>query len=509
MTLLFSLPDSIHLEILSYIELKKKCQYTRMNRILSERLTKKVRYLTMDVSFLKSKKKFQQKLSLIDNPAHQLAITALNALTHLIDQPILPTKIHSLSIKVYDFVTFVLHKVEYIGRLELIGGSRRKVASMTSSLNQIATAIQSGKLTVNELILSVDHFSIKSLPSFSRVSSLCIGGYSSLTSEGLTLHQYTHLTTLIISGCHSITDVSSLAHINELHLKHCPNIVDISCLNHNHKIIIFQCSKIRDYSKSFKYSVIIEIGYTFVYDTIIPIDLNYLERVKILKLTRHDVVMDKPLPKTLRSLSLEYDKNIQSLPENNLQRVEIRWCSSFESLRNMNHIGRVSLERLEITSLSELSSGRNRVVKVKGCRAVTDFHCLSGCKSVDVVECPLFTETSVLRTVENLYFEPTTSDLEESKVTVLNLEGVTEMEFSSLINLSLLQTATRLKTVRISEDEFDRREEGILQTLFTLPCLQKVIFLNSSSLSINTELLNKLGYQRETYDKRTVFTKIK
>lgn len=164
------------------------------------------------------------------------------------------------------------------------------------------------------------------------------------------------------------------------------------------------------------------------------------------------------------------------------------------------------LERLEITSLSELSSGRNQVVKVKGCRAVTDFHCLSGCQSVDVVECPLFTETSVLRTVENLYFEPTTSDLEESKVTVLNLEGVTEMEFSSLINLSLLQTATRLKTVMISEDEFDKE---ILQTLFTLPCLQKVILLNSSSLSINTELLNKLGYERETYDKRTVFTKIK
>eukprot|EP01040_Poterioochromonas_malhamensis_P013445 gene13445-14790_t len=220
--------------------------------------------------------------------------------------------------------------------------------------------------------------------------------------------------------------------------------------------------------------------------------------------------MNKPLPKTLRSLSLEYDKNLRSLPENNLQQVEIRWCSAFESLRNMNHIGRVALERLDITSLSELSSGRNRVVKVKGCRAVTDFHCLSGCKIVEVVECPLFTDTSVLLTVENLYFEPTTSDVEGSRVTVLNLEGVTEMEFSSLIDLSLLQTATRLKAVRIPEDEFDTREEEILRTLFTLPCLEKVILLNSSSLSINTELLlNKLGYQRETYDKRTVFTKIK
>ncbi len=511
MTLLFSLPDSIHLEILSYIDLRKKCEYTRLNRMVSERLTKKARYLTINNSYLQAKQKYQQKLALIENPSHQLAINAVRAASHPLS---LPRKIHSLSIKVYDFVTYVLQKVEYIGRLELIGiySNRKQLYAMPSHLNQIATAIQLEKLTVNELILSIDPSSIKALPSFSRVSSLLISGYSSLVSEGLTLHQYTRLTSLILKDCSYITDVSSLAHINELHLTFCPNIVDISCLNHNHKIVIGQCPKIQDYSRSFKYSAIIEIGHIFSSKNITPIDLDYLEKVQILKLTRHDVVMDKPLPKTMKSLRLEYHKSLRSLPENNLQKVEILWCTSFESLINMNHIGRVLLEGLDIISLSELHPGFNRVVKVKSCRKLADFHCLSGCKGVEVIDCPLLTDTSVLRNVENLYFEPAASDMEGSKVTILNLEGVTEMELSNVMDLSLLQTATRLKTVKISEDEFvttlETREVLILRTLFTLPCLQKVILLNSRSHDTNTEisvLLEELDYHRELYEKSIVF----
>eukprot|EP01040_Poterioochromonas_malhamensis_P007601 gene7601-8207_t len=250
----------------------------------------------------------------------------------------------------------------------------------------------------------------------------------------------------------------------------------------------------------------------FSSDNITPIDLDYLEKVQILKLRRHDVVFDKPLPKTMKSLRLEYHKTLRFLPENNLQKVEILWCTSFRSLINMNHIGRVLLEGLDITSLSELFPSFNRVVKVKRCQKVTDFHYLSGCKSVEVVDCLLFTDTSVLRNVENLYFELATSDMEGSNVTILSLEGVTEIELSMFMDLSLLQTATRLKTVRISEVEFmttfDTRKVQILRTLFTLPCLQKVIILNSGSCDTNAEitvLLEEFDYHRELYEKSIVF----
>ncbi len=519
---MLSLPDCIHLHILSYAIGSTQCEYARVNRMLSEQLMRKVRYLVInlaDVTTSEESRMIKQKLQLIDNPALQLQINAQGcedfSRTLSLIQSMIPSKLHYLSIEI-DYLTKLLPLLQHVELLKITGNSYHdKKGSLTSSsLDQIADAIQSGKLVVREILLDDD--SRESIPCFSRVSRLLVNSYPLLKSEGLNISKYTYLTSLILFDCNAITDVSSLDHIHKLCLKNCHNIIDISCLNHNYLIKIENCNQIKDFSKSFKYSTIIYIeGCKSSIKDIIPINLNYLERVQSLELGYHPLTLEKPLPKTLRSLDIESNHLIVSLPENSLKQVGIVSCSSFSSLQNMDHIQRVILIHLNITSFRELSTSSVQMMQVKSCKKVKDFHYLSNCVNVDVSDCPGFTDTRVLEGVKNVFLLPSYSedaDEYENCVVVENLKGVTELILPChLIDLNVLKTATRLKKVVINEDGTMALPDDwnislrFLRVLLSLPSLQKIVIWNASTMQEferDWELFClswEFGYHREDY----------
>ncbi len=519
---MLSLPDFIHLEILSYVIGSTQCEYARVNRMISEQLMRKVRYLVINLAEVTTSDEssiIRQKSQLINNPALQLQINAQAcedfSLQFSLIQSMIPSKLHYLAVEI-DYLTKFLPLLQHVELLEITGNCshNNEGSSTSSSIEQIGDAIQSGKLVVREILL--DDGCIESIPCFSRVSRLLVKSYPLLKSEGLNISKYTHLTSLTLFDCHSITDVSSFDHIHKLCLKNCHNIVDISCLNHNYLIKIDNCNQIKDFSKSFKYSTIIYlVGCKSSSKEIIPINLNFLERVQSLELGYHPLTFEKPLPQTLRSLDIESNHLIVSLPENHLKEVGIVSCSSFSSLQNMNHIQRVILIELNITSFRELSSSSIQMIQVKSCSKVRDFHHLSSCANVDVSDCPGFTDTRVLEGVKNVFLLPSyleDADEYENCVVVENLQGVTELILPyHLIDLNVLRTATRLKKAAINEDGTMAVPDSwnislrFLRVLLSLPSLQKIVIWNAITMQEferDWELFClswEFGYHREDY----------
>jgi len=210
----------------------------------------------------------------------------------------------------------------------------------------------------------------------------------------------------------SIEDVSSLDGIHVLHLLYCNKIQDISCLNRNYKTVIDECNGITDYSNSFRYSKIIIIccpskgrG-----ESIKSCDLsNALEAQKIY-FNGNDCNKPLVLPQSSNLRFVQVSSNLQcpfTLPsEHNIRELIVRDCHDFTSLLKFDRIYVVRLINLDyLSSLQGLGSG-NRIVEVVNCPLVSDFSILRHCDKVTIRECAGFSDVSQVRGVKDFIFSP-------------------------------------------------------------------------------------------------------
>ncbi len=405
--MLCNLPDAIHLEILSNCILIDQKEYSRITRGVCARLMKKVRRKKVGIFEFYTSAEFRGKIfSMIDNPSRQLILTSLSNQSILgteLFQDFPSPKFRELHLSTSDLsiqVLSLLKTIDFINTLKLIDRRSMNPNEVQLSILQgLSDLIQSSKLLVNELIIELNSFNVPNFPFFSRVQLLVLKSFPS-PIDLPRISEYVHLRSLKLDYCSQVLDVSSLGHIHDLSLISCHNITDISCLNHNHTISIQYCEKILDYSKSFKYSSIIEISNNINLN-FIPINMKYLESVISLKLLRHSNSFIDPLPKSLRLLHLSWDRGITSLPLNSLRQVHLVACGLFDDLKNMENIQYIELDQLFSLQRVNGLGMKNRVVKIRRCSNITDFSPLKDNLNVEISNCKGLTLTPALFKVSN------------------------------------------------------------------------------------------------------------
>lgn len=529
---LLNLPDSLHLEILTYVIRYDRREYARTNRGFSSRLMKAVRDVAVGgrkgsnrSQFLTSEPLAQKILELIHNPSQQMRVIGVGMESvprESLVLNVLPRKVQSVICNIHHFATNFLRHFKAIRRLELLGTytSQKHISYMSSQLDRIAEAIQNDHLRIEELNLIRISNPSDTLPIFPGITSLSIFGYDRLTIEGLRIPEYSNLKILRLNDCSGITDVSCLDSIYELYLDYCPNIENISNLNHNHKIVIQYCNKIKNYSNSFAFSSFIQIEGSFAEDYI-TINMNHLQCVQTLMLTSHPIIFEQPLPTSLRVLHIESHPTITCLPENHLSEVTIIGCKEFNQLLHMKHIQRVHLGNLmNLTSLEGLGRG-NHFISIRRCPGITDFTPLRNNNRLEVTQCTGFLDTGILNHVKEVSFEPVIVGSSQGfEVNCVNFEAATTLRLSNVpSNSSILATATRVATISVSllnnhnDPDFEKTCLSFFHVLLALPSLRKVVLSNVDSL-INEEnkshyqsLFNGFGYQIEHYQSLFVLLK--
>ncbi len=258
------LPETIHHEIALWLPYEDKISFASVNVMLSQHLLKRVRKISLDdeeeEELYMTSQSFRDKLhGLIVDPSDQLSLYVLRKRSSILEG------ISCFELDTSDLlIESLMHHILKVKRLKLHSAMLSlfdgdEDSSSPPSIDTIAQwIINNPSLSVNSLIVS--YSTLTDLPVIQCLQSLSIIG-ADLQIDGLHIPAYSNLRTLVVTNCPDIDDVSCLDRIHELHLIQCSGIRDISCLNNNYKIVIIRCNNIIDYSKSFRYSKIVDISY--------------------------------------------------------------------------------------------------------------------------------------------------------------------------------------------------------------------------------------------------------
>lgn len=261
MMLIKNLPADLYRRLQSWLEYDDKIAFAMVNRTICRYLIMNVRFIRLEgnKSFERYFRYENKRKSLIAAPYHQLTVIIPDDMSfEAVGFENINLICKSLSISVNQLTTSFIHCVKKVQDLILGNYSRSSRPSLTAYEHRVITD------WMNNSDLGVKHFTIvnytlTNLPLLSSLESLILVRVNIDSPIILNIPSYRCLRYLKLSSV-SIEDVSSLDGIYELYLEYCNYIRDISCLNHNHKIVITDCESIVDYSKSFRYSKIIDIS---------------------------------------------------------------------------------------------------------------------------------------------------------------------------------------------------------------------------------------------------------
>ncbi len=299
--------------------------------------------------------------------------------------------------------------------------------------------------------LTIVNYPLTNLPLLSSLESLILVRVNIDSPIILNIPSYRCLRYLKLSSV-SIEDVSSLDRIYELYLEYCNHIRDISCLNHNHKIVISDCESIVDYSKSFRYSKIIDISCPlgFTQEATEGFDLSKAVEAREIYVRGGDCNNKQlllPHCLSLRVVQAWLLPRSFALPSEHLiQEVIVRNCPAFQSFLHFGCMCSVKLVGLSIFTLIGLGSG-NRVVEVDSCPAITDFTLLRHCDKVTINNCEGFLDQ--VRGVKYFIFTPVNVDNLPH-----DMEGVTCLILENIpYHLLSLQFPSTLKKLIIGSSD--------------------------------------------------------
>ncbi len=423
--MLLVFPVDLHLEILSYACLVDRLEYTRLNKTFcTELMTRIVAIYKEKTEFLTSESLRKKIMGLIiTDPDQQLRPELFyNYCGHSESISSFSSNLglNSLRINIKDFLQ-VFPKIRKLQRLWL---TCREMGNED---------IEDGVPHIPGLQkLTLDRYSHSSLPLMSlRKDDIPLSHRLDLRS----------LRYLMLHSCPYISDVSCLGHVYELRLIDCSSVVDISSLNHNEIIVIGACP-VRDYSKSFRYSRVIDIS-LMGSSVVKGIHLNNLEAVQSLAID-FDLTCIDPLSYTYilpASLSCLTLKNMicsfVAPPNHGLKKIIFSDCYD------------ISLQNIQNISFLKIHNYHGR--------ASIDWSQLGDNKYVEISLCTDFKSGKVLRNVKRLtlinYILDHMKDLKN--VTHLKLLSPNMLPFhqnafiSSTIIKSLFSTADLLQELEI------------------------------------------------------------
>lgn len=344
------LPTALHLEILAFVPLGDRLEYTRVNSFLAKELNPEVRSLEIKdenliKEFLTSDSFRSSILKRINHPFKQLN---LNLAGFTDDIPNLneftwQISLQTLKIRWTD-LKHLLPRIDQVQQLKLELEFLRNGNNGTNNtqilLYESAELIY--KLSrLNWLRdLSVSSSVINQIPALPKLQKLEALSCPLLNLSSLNIPKLTNLRCLKLVRCQGITDVTTLGHIHELHLIECLWVTNISALNHNHTISVRYCP-IQNYSKSFEFCKVIDIAVTTAITK--SINMEHLKAVRSLSINYHLLPpnISAPcfhyLPLTLRSLSIESVKSFSLPDEHQLKEIIIKNCKDI-LLENMENI---------------------------------------------------------------------------------------------------------------------------------------------------------------------------
>jgi hypothetical protein len=325
------LPPVLQLEILDFLDLVDRLDYSRVNRFCSRQLSSHVRIVALKVGrglkdFLESKEFRNFILTKIKNPYKQLTLEGHGNW----DFHPIPLTARSLKCSIV-LKNFQLQRSQ-IQCLSL-------PISRDAQMNQISFVNSLQSLSgLKDLSLNC-FFPIDLIPIIPQLERLQIQSFSFNAGNLIETSKFTNLQCLKLVNCQGFSDVSTLARIRELHLIECPDIRDISALNNN-EIIFIHSSDIDDYSRSFRFSRVIDLLFNCRINC--QVDLYRLELVEKLKMDYKTALLANVtfpiLPPTLKSLTISNINSECSIPyQNNLREITIQDCPRF-LLKNMRNI---------------------------------------------------------------------------------------------------------------------------------------------------------------------------
>ncbi len=415
--LIHDFPTDIYQELLSWLGYDDQVAFAMVNQSLCGQLIKHVRVR----EFRQERKHFVRKLrsylkseklqSLIADHYHQLSFVLPGNLQNLEAAGFDNVSIHCkrLVVTADQFFTSFKSFVKRIQNLTLsIDGSNRPTLP-DSEVELMTDWMNNSDLGLKEF--EINNYNITNLPVIPSLESLTIAGSDTFNLNGLNISAYSHLRCLKLSSLH-IEDVSSLDGIHELHLLYCDKIRDISGLNHNYKIVIEECTGVTDYSNSFRYSKIIIIccPSNSLGEPIKSCDLSKALEAQKIYFNGNDCNKPLVLPQSSNLRFVQASSNLRrpfTLPsEHNIRELIVRDSQEFTSLLNFDRIYVVRLINLVyIYTLQGLGSG-NRIVEVVNCPLISDFSILSYCDKVTIRDCAGFSNASQVRGVKDFIFSP-------------------------------------------------------------------------------------------------------
>lgn len=323
------LPAVLQLEILDFLDLVDRLDYSRVNRFCSRQLSSHVRIVALKVGrglkeFLESKGFRNSILAKIKNPYKQFTLEGHGNWSF---SPI-PLTARRLACSIASLKTFQLQRSQ-IQHLSL-SIPREAEMNQTSLLSILQNLSGSKELSLNYVV------PIDSIPILPQLERLRIESFAFNSANLIEPSKFINLQCLKLVNCQGFSDVSTLVHIRELHLIECPNIRDISSLNNN-EIIVIHSSDIDDYSRSFRFSRVIDLLFNCRINS--QVDLYRLESVEWLKMDYKTALLANVtfpiLPPTLKALALSNINSECSIPyQHNLREI----TSTRFSLKNMRNI---------------------------------------------------------------------------------------------------------------------------------------------------------------------------
>lgn len=492
------LPDVIHFEILSFLNISDKLEFVKVNRDLFNQLIKQTREIHIrregrSQEFFTSETYRNKLLNLIRLTKKSLQFSFLfkfreSFLKNLNNSFSLP--IACLTAFLPDFVKFSSH-IEQVNHLVLTHGTN----ATSKDINELFSYLSDPKHEIQHFELSsLDTPELPVIPSLETLKIYCCG---ILQWDNLCYQNYQKLRSLTLYHCPFIVDVANLDYIYDLTLISCYRIKDISSLNHNYKITIDSCFCITNYSQALKHSKIIHLKvdnyYSMIQDTT---ECQWLEAKELqlkdkmlFPLIQDSLVLPNVL--NLRKLTLHSIKETFKLPENNLTEISIIHCPNFRSCQSMGNIYKVSLEKLLLYSLEGLGPN-NKVINITECDQINDFTPIQSCAKVSILHCRGFIDATQLSAVSHLHVALVHNHIFP---TIMKLEGVHHLEVITDCRLPLIQKMVEniksLKVVTINAQH--HYIESFLDTLCECKPIQKIIIQPKV-------ILQKLCHMSETLE---------